>query len=301
MKILIALLLSLLLTACSAPPAQEEPALPKQTTPPVEQELPLEQPPAPPQEQIIRYEADTTLFADTLYAEDGTQLLHYAVHIPYLSAWREDGTEITEAQNEAEEKALAAVQTFNDRFAVWHSDEAIQEAADAALMDLAWYQEEQMDWYGGYWMELNCTVYQTEHLISISGVYAAHTGGAHPNAYLLGWNFDPHSGQFFGAERLAGYAELQEAVTSEIIRQAQERAAEYELAPEEFFWPEYESIVAEWPSYAISFNENGMTVAFSPYELAAYAAGAQEFILPYDFLADYLDEPAKMILGLTSE
>ena len=297
MKILIALLLSLLLTACSAPPAQEEQVPPEA---PVEQELPLEQP-APPQEQTIHYEAETTLFADTLYAEDGTQLLHYAVHIPYLSAWREDGTEITEAQNEPEEKALAAVQTFNDRFAVWHSDEAIREAAEAASMDLAWYQEEQMDWYGGYWMELNCTVYQTEHLISISGVYSARTGGAHPNTYLLGWNFDPHSGQFFGAERLAGYTEMQEAVASEIIRQAQERAAEYELAPEEFFWPEYESIIADWPSYAISFDENGMKVAFSPYELAAYAVGVQEFILPYDFLADYLDEPAQIILGLTTE
>jgi len=102
MKILIALLFSLLLTACSASPAQEEQVLPEASA---EQELSLEQP-VPPQEQAIRYEADTTLFADTLYAEDGTQLLHYAVHIPYLSAWREDGTEITEARNEPEERHL---------------------------------------------------------------------------------------------------------------------------------------------------------------------------------------------------
>ena len=44
-----------------------------------------------------------------------------------------------------------------------------------------------------------------------------------------------------------------------------------------------------------------MKVAFSPYELAAYPVGVQEFILPYDFLADYLDEPAQIILGLTTE
>ena len=300
MKILIALLLSLLLTACSAPPAQEEATSPAPAPTPPPQEDVMEQP-APPQKQVIRYQADTTLFADTLYAEDGTQLLHYEIHIPYLSAYREDGTEITEVQTPKEEQALAAVQTFNERFAVWHSEEAIREAAKLAADDLSWYQEEQMDWYGGYWMELNCTIYQTEHLISISGVYAAHTGGAHPNAYLLGWNFDPHSGVFFGAEGLAGHTELQEAVAAEIIRQAQERAAESELAPEEFVWPEYESIIADWPSYAVSFDENGMKVAFSPYELAAYAAGAQEFILPYEFLADYLDEPAQITLGLTSE
>lgn len=300
MKFLIALLLSLLLTACSAPPAQEEAAhpAPAPTSPP--QEEAVEQP-APPQKQVIRYEADTTLFADTLYAEDGTQLLHYAVHIPYLSAWREDGTEITEAQNETEEKSLAAVQTFNDRFAVWYSEEAIREAADAASMDLAWYQVEEMDWYGGYWMELNCTVYQTEHLISIAGVYVANTGGAHPNTYLLSWNFDLENGVFFGAEGLAGHTELQEAVTSEIIRQAKDRAAEYEMLAEEMFWPEYEEIIADWPSYAISFNESGMTVSFSPYELAAYAAGVQEFHIPYDVLAEHLDEHAKLVLDLTTE
>ena len=300
MKFLIALLLSLLLTACSAPPAQEEAAhpAPAPTSPP--QEEAVEQP-APPQKQVIRYEADTTLFADTLYAEDGTQLLHYEVHIPYLSAYREDGTEITETQTDAEEMALAVVQTFNERFAVWHSEEAIREAAKLAADDLAWYQEEQMDWYGGYWMKLNCTVYQAEDFISIAGVYVAHTGGAHPNTYLLSWNFDSNNGVFFGEEGLVGHTELQEAVTAEIIRQAQERAAEYELAPEEFFWPEYESIIADWPSYAVSFDENGMKVAFSPYELAAYAAGVQEFHIPYDVLAEHLDETAKITLGLTTE
>jgi len=297
MKILIALLFSLLLTACSASPAQEEQVLPET---PVEQELLLEQP-VPPQERAIRYEADTTLFADTLYAEDGTQLLHYAVHIPYLSAWREDGTEITEARNEPEEKALAAVQTFNDRFAVWHSEEVIREATNAVLMDLTWYQEEQLDWYDGYWMELNCTVYQTEHLISISGVYVAYTGGAHPNTYLLGWTFDLERGAFFGAETLAGQEPFQTAVSEEIIRQAEVKAAEYDAAPEEFFWPEYETIIGDWPSYAISFDESGMSVAFSPYELAAYAAGPQTFELSYEFLKPYLDEHGLEVLGLDEE
>ena len=298
MKILIALLLSLLLTACSAPSAQEEATKPAPPPPPQEEEV---EQPAEPQEQRIRYEADITLFADTLYAADGTQLLHYAARVPHLSAWREDGTEITEAQNLKETRALEAVQAFNDCFAVWYEKEAIRESADAASADLEWHREEQMDWYGGYQMELNCTVYQTEQLVSISGVYYAYTGGAHPNTYLLGWTFDLTNGQFFGPERLAEYTQLQEAVASEIIRQAQERAAEYEMLPEEMFWPEYESIIADWPSYAISFNENGMTVAFSPYELAAYAAGVQEFFLPYDFLAEYLDEPAKITLGLTTE
>ena len=36
-------------------------------------------------------------------------------------------------------------------------------------------------------------------------------------------------------------------------------------------------------------------------ELAAYAAGVQEFHIPYDVLTEHLDESAKLTLGLTSE
>ena len=41
-----------------------------------------------------------------------------------------------------------------------------------------------------------------------------------------------------------------------------------------------------------------MTVAFSPYELAAYAAGAQEFTLTYEELAPHLNQRGQQVLGL---
>ena len=84
----------------------------------------------------------------------------------------------------------------------------------------------------------------------------------------------------------------------EIVRQAAERAAEDGMKPEEFFWPEYQEIVAEWPNYAVSFHENGMNVTFSPYELAAYAAGAQTFQMSYEWLKPYLDEHGLEVLEL---
>ena len=45
----------------------------------------------------------------------------------------------------------------------------------------------------------------------------------------------------------------------------------------------------------------GMSVAFSPYELAAYAAGPQTFELSYEFLKPYLDEHGLEVLGLDEE
>ena len=79
-----------------------------------------------------------------------------------------------------------------------------------------------------------------------------------------------------------------EAVRAELLRQSQETAADNDMAPEEYFWSNYEEILAGWSSYAVSFDETGMTVGFSPYELAAYAAGPQIYHLPYETFAGYL-------------
>ena len=41
-----------------------------------------------------------------------------------------------------------------------------------------------------------------------------------------------------------------------------------EAAVEAGYWEDYQDIAANWSSYAVSFNEEGVTVAFSPYEIA---------------------------------
>ena len=43
-----------------------------------------------------------------------------------------------------------------------------------------------------------------------------------------------------------------------------------------------------------------MTVAFSPYELAAYAAGAQIYHLSYEELMPYLSPHGMELLGLST-
>ena len=71
------------------------------------------------------------------------------------------------------------------------------------------------------------------------------------------------------------------------------------MTPGEMFWEDYEDIIADWSSYAVSFDEAGMTVAFSPYELAAYAAAAQVFTLSYLELAPHLNQRGQQVLVLT--
>ena len=286
---LLALLMALLLTACasisetdvkSAPPP-EVPAVPVQTAP------------AP-----LHFTVETGVWEDTAAAEDGTPLAEYTFTLPVLSVRREDGTLVETAETETEQKALETAAVFNEKFGKWAAAEEFGEIVEAAAEHLAQCREWKLEWVGPYTLDLDCTIYQTEQMVSVSGVYYSFTGGAHPNTYLLGWSFDLDTGEFFDAKALSDGTALQDHVTEELTRQARCRASEEDMVPEEIFWEDYESIIADWSSYAVSFDESGMTVAFSPYELAAYAAGAQVFTLSYEELAHHLNQRGQQVLGL---
>lgn len=286
---LLALLMALILTACAKvsvtdvknDPAPEPPAPPVQTVP------------AP-----VHFTVETGVWEDAAQAEDGAPLAEYSFTLPVLSVCREDGTEVVEPETETERKALETAAVFNEKFGKWAAAEEFGEIVEGAAEHLEICREWELDWVGPYTLDLDCTVYQTEQIVSVSGTYYSYTGGAHPNTYLLGWNFDLDTGEFFDAKALSDGTALQDHVTEELLRQARCRASEEDMVPEEMFWEDYESIIADWSSYAVSFDESGMSVAFSPYELAAYAAGAQEFTLSYEGLAPHLNQRGQQVLGL---
>ena len=289
MRTLIALLMTLLLTGCGAsamtmvtgsqPPAASAPEV--ETT------------------EAIRFEVEKQLWSDEANAEDGTTLASYTFQLPVLTAVREDGTPITEARSEPEEQALAAAAAFNEKFGKWAAAEEFPEFVTSAEEDLALRREWDTQWMP-YELTLDCTVYQTDRIISVAGLYYSYTGGAHPNTWQLGWNFDLEEGIFFGPELLTDGTELQEAVSGEIIRQAR-LPLEDGTVPAEWYWEDYEAIIANWTSYTVSFDEEGMEVIFSPYELAPYAAGPQTFRLSYEWLEPHLSAHGRVLLGLEAE
>ncbi len=288
MTTVIAVLLSLLLTACSAATMADVKSAPPPT------DLPLVEAAV---EEKISYTVEIQTWEDAVYAGDGTLLVSSSFQIPVLTACREDGTAITEPETEKETQALEVAAAFNERFSGWTSSEELYRLSEGAAEDLAWRQEAGYEWLG-YALELSCNVYQTEQLVSVSGLYYSDTGGAHPNTYEMGWNFDLETGVFFEPELLAEGSALQETVSAELVRQAKARAADNDMAPEDFFWSDYENILADWGSYAVYFDQDGMTVAFSPYELACYAAGSQEFHLSYAWLKPCLSQHGRGLLGL---
>lgn len=255
-----------------------------------------------PPETPVTYAVETTVYGDSTFADDGTELAEYHYELPTLKVYREDGSEITEADGPSEEKALTVTAAFGAQFDAWAQATGFADMASIAKDDYTLRMQNQGEWYGCYDEELTYAAYQTEHLISIAAVCYSYTGGAHPNHTELGWIFDLDTGSFISPASLAMDGQsFQEAVTAEIIRQAKIVAQSYQMDPAEYFLGNYESVVADWPSYAVSFNENGMTVSFSPYELACYAAGSQTFTIGYDFLLPYLSDEGLTLLGLAPE
>ncbi len=285
----ILLLIFCLLAGCTAAPAGREPA--ENAPPPAAAPAPEEEP--------CGYTVEMVEREDSAVDEDGTLLAKYRVYMPELTACRAGGAAIETAETEAEARALAAAATFNAQFASWTLDEGFQELVNMAREERVWRQESGIDWGHAFFTEMTSETYRTERLVSVAGNYYSYTGGAHPNTVLMAWNFDLETGEFFAPEQLAEDGEIfSQAVWEEIVRQIRERAAEYDLKAEEMFWENYEEIAAGWSSYAVSFDEEGMTVAFSPYELAAYAAGPQGFRLSYDLLAPYLSDYGRAMLEL---
>ena len=234
-------------------------------------------------------------YQDTVQDEDGTVLAECSYELPVMSVLLGDGSPLEEAASPEQEQALAAAAAFNARFSQWKGN--AQVLAESAREDREFRNEAGLEPVA-YTDDLHCTVYQTEHLISVSGLYYTYTGGAHPNSILMSWNFDVEAGEFFEPEILDEGKDLREFVRLALVQQARQTAAENNMAVGDYFWEDYSDTLGEWSSYAVSFNEEGMTVGFSPYELAAYAAGPQVFRLSYEELYPHLGEHGKTLLEL---
>ena len=245
--------------------------------------------------EVIAFSVEMETYEETVRDEDGAALAECSYELPVLTARLADGSVLETVTTAGQERALAVAETFNGRFAQWKTNP--RTLAESAREDRAFRNESGLEPVA-YTDNLSCTVYQTETLVSVSGNYSTYTGGAHPNSILMSWNFDLDAGEFFEPEILDEGGDFREYVHLALVKQARETAAAAGMTPKDFYWEDYEDTLAEWSSYAVSFDETGMTVGFSPYELAAYAAGSQVFRLPYDLLAPHLGDYGRAVLGL---
>lgn len=265
------------------------------------QDSPMGSAPAPSETSAIHYEVHTRTLENAAFDKE-TKLAGYEYDLPNLTAVRSDGTEIETPITADEKAAMARTETFNRKFEEWVEKSDFDTTVQMATEDLAWHRESGLDWLEGYDEELKFSVWQTDHLVSIAADYYSYTGGAHPNTALLSWNFNLDTGEFVTPMMLAkDDQEFLDGVKEEILRQAEQTARENGYQPEEYYLENYRDIAAEWSNYAVSFDQNGMNVGFSPYEIACYAVGPQTFTVGYQTLSPWLSDAGKQTLNLTAE
>ena len=255
--------------------------------------------PAPlglPDNIVCEIELETQ--SDISRADDGSILAAYTYRLPVMSLYRRNGEPVTEenAADGRESDAVEMTNVFNRAFAQWKQEADFPALEALARDDYAQKQAEKVAWDYHYEQGLESDVYQTDRFVSVSGRFYYYAGGAHPNTVLLGWNYDMEKAVFFYAGQL--FQET-EAVTDELLRMARERAGEWNMTPEEFYWEDYADIINAWSekSAAVTFDEYYMNVSYSPYDIASYAAGEQIFSIPRTWLQPYLNQYGQHLLS----
>lgn len=113
-----------------------------------------------------------------------------------------------------------------------------------------------------------------EIILSIRGDQGDYTGGVHPNYGVYGINLDPETGEVVNLSDVLTTTDTLNGILEEKLR------AKY---PDEPF-PSLTEMLADYEpdAYTWTMNYQGVTVYFSPYEIASYAAGLLSVTLWFD-------------------
>lgn len=123
-------------------------------------------------------------------------------------------------------------------------------------------------------------------------------GGAHPNRYTLGLTFDLSAGRFIDPAQLADDPEaFRTGVAELLVEKADAMGEEYTSG----YWTDYRDIIAHWNEGSVLFDETGMTVIYSPYEIGPYAMGELELTVSYMELEPLMGPSGMEKLGQTAE
>ena len=137
-----------------------------------------------------------------------------------------------------------------------------------------------MPWEGAWFQYV---VSQYAHVVCVGDNQYSFTGGAHGNYATTFRNYDRRSGQIIKAgdlltgglsPELTAMAEPLSRNTYQIPDSSTYDAAGYWLENEQFYLTENFAVTAE-----------GLLFLYNPYEIAPYAMGPQELLLPYTLMA----------------
>lgn len=167
-------------------------------------------------------------------------------------------------------------------------EEATIDAAGKKFVDDFEQFNAEMPEYGIGWYYkagVNVLTY-TDSLLSMQVESEAFTGGAH-GAHLVRYvNVDPKSGAPYELEDFlkVGYEDHLRAVAEEAFRKARDIAPDVSFEEAGFSFPDNRFALTD----NFGFKPEGIVFFYNDYEVAAYAVGPTEILIPYEELAGWI-------------
>ena len=199
--------------------------------------------------------------------------------------YAQDGTLLVDGMMETMEVSGAGYETVSAAVRSWWEKEE-QEFSKAVeeYQQLVEDPEDRWPYFAGcyYHLETYCTRADSS-VISFQCLHQAYSGGAHGSYWSDGVNFRVSTGKQLSFWDLSGDKQAFSDQTLALCLEQLDRIGE-EL------YPDYESVVRErWQEEPEWYMDGaGITVVFTPYEIATYARGEVKITLPYQDLEGLL-------------
>ena len=155
------------------------------------------------------------------------------------------------------------------------------------IQDYDDFKSEIPDAFGGWHYTANIAVeVLTDTLLSLSVNDEYYTGGAHGGSGVYFINVNPRTGAEFTLDNLliADYQDPLTQVGDKIFRQSKQLADTSSLIDNYYEFPEDRFELNK--NYG--FKKEGIVFYYNNYEIAPYAAGPTEVLIPYDQIGDLI-------------
>ncbi len=161
----------------------------------------------------------------------------------------------------------------------------ITASLDSFIAEANAFFEEFQDVPTGYGLEIEQSVLlNTPVILSIEEFNYAFTGGAHGNYGTSYYNFDATTGQILTLKDILvkDYASPLKTIAEPIFKKAYLEAGMTKYSEAGFYFENDVFVMTD--NFAIT--KEGLKFLYNPYEIAPYALGQQEIIIPYEGLRD---------------
>jgi len=195
-------------------------------------------------------------------------------------------TKLSETINTALEEELLSLLVFDDELEASSISEAIQSFKNGYVELKKLYPDETAGWEA----KISGTVtFEDKNKITIALNSYLFTGGAHGYTTRSFLNFNKRIGKEFenweffkNQDHFENFAEAKFRIQEDIPQDNPINSTGFMFEQDEFYLPEN-----------IGFTEKGLVLLYNQYEVASYADGAIELVLPYDEVKKYLTKKVK--------